>query len=225
MGVTQTTLRLLRLALSLDIGTVTASTTDVVLYCLRTCVRIENAVAFLVAHGTAGPGAFSASLPEPPSAHCLGVLRGFTDAMRALLEQRVEPLLQKWLQELLRDTAPDAEAIKSACNVQAHVLMLYRNVPPHTLAPYGMGAILRAMLFLNMRHTWNQNYLQVLHRPMLRAAETSRGVGKGGTVDRSHHSISSGASVVSAKGACDNVTEELYVLTVLLCSLLPWCEG
>ena len=158
-------LRLLRQAIDLDTGSVKSSTAGIILYVVRLCARVDNALTFLIhcfygKHETLkGDNAIfrDLNLTASTAAH-LTIAR---ESLRAALHGEGLGVLEIWIRKLMRECEGKMDDdildvnTELMCNVYAHVLLTLRNYTLDELSPSVVGHFLQSSIFLSTRHKWN----------------------------------------------------------------------
>jgi hypothetical protein len=105
-------IHLLKLALALDTGSYFASQTDIILYVIRLATRIENFILFVLSYAA---GEFVTmqlrdTVVEPAVVTFLEESR---QELRDIFENRVQPLLRRWIRECIKRAHALQEAERS----------------------------------------------------------------------------------------------------------------
>ena len=129
--------RLLAQAIDLDTGSITASTSSVILYVARAVARVDNFASFLVAvatdaHETMGDAAGHRGLEIAPEN--LAIVREKQASLRETLRTKMHKILESWYRKLAKETVRRTDDstldtnTKRMCNLHAHLMLMYRNV-------------------------------------------------------------------------------------------------
>ncbi|CAE7676808.1 unnamed protein product, partial [Symbiodinium microadriaticum] len=162
--------KLLALSMDLDVGTFHSMTVPIILYILRLASRIESFVAFVIAHGTGRHESIDCKLRSIDLGEdTLRTLEIGLNKMRYLMRARLHPMVEAWCVELSSDCDQldtDDDAVidantRSACQLHAHMLLLYRNLKPEDMCEEYASIISSSFMFLTTRHTWNMNGLGI----------------------------------------------------------------
>lgn len=158
-AVVSAVIRLMNQALEIDTGDFDVSSTDIILYVVRVAARVDNYISYLI-EGDLDAKPLCRDQRAALTA-CSGALRSGLEDIRCVLRSRFVPLLQSWFTRLFIEQ-PDQnvdEIAKSACTVQSHILLIYRNV--HTFTVDIAGIVLSSVIFITTRHSWNLNLLPI----------------------------------------------------------------
>ena len=165
------TLRLLRLAQDLDVGTVRSSTVEIILYVIRLACRVENYLTYLVDRET-DPHA-SIMRERKLTGDTLRLCEEGLALIRRELRGGIHRMVEAWCDEAMKeiDNSPDMGKRSSdekmdantrlAATMHSHLLLLYRNVSPRTLNENVASQLLSSYIFLTTRHTFNLTLLPV----------------------------------------------------------------
>jgi len=185
-------LKLLKLALDLDTGTVyEENAVAIILFIVRLACRIENFMDMIVRYGRAN----SRASPFPQLRQVViypSILERLQEGLNDLskmLRGPVRRIIQDWNAEAVSNSATamaqsessaapdilDRQAAKNmesradddqkvdvntriACTMQAHLLLIYRNVDASEMSERIARDLVAASLFLTTRHTWNLKF-------------------------------------------------------------------
>ena len=162
--------KLLTLSMDLDVGTFHSMTVPIILYILRLASRIESFVAFMIDHGRRRHESIDCKLRSIElDEDTLRILEGGLSKMRHLMRARLHPMMEAWCAELSGDCDKlntDDDAVidantRSACQLHAHILLLYRNLRLEDYCEDFASSISSSFMFLTTRHTWNMNLLGI----------------------------------------------------------------
>ena len=168
----QSTLRLLRLAQDLDVGTVHSSTVDIALFVVRLACRVENYLSFAVER--VDDPHRSVMRERELSGDSLRLCQSALSLLRRELRGPVHRMLEQWCDEAMREVAHSVEAAirrsddakmdantRLACSLHAHLILLYRNSQLQSLDEDVASQLLSSFVFLTTRHTFNLQLLSV----------------------------------------------------------------
>jgi hypothetical protein len=158
-------LKLLSLSLDLDVGTFHSQTVSIILYVIRLVSRIESFVTYLLKFERDGI-LLRAVIFEPSIVESL---ENGVNKIRTILRGKLHNMLEAWCSELCQDCerlANDNEIIvdentRFACQVHAHILLLYRNLSSEEFNIDYATRLSSSFMFLTTRHTWNLNLLGI----------------------------------------------------------------
>lgn len=144
-------------ALELDTGRYSPTVAPVLLYVIRTIVRIEGFCLFLLRKHSFGNHVAPHEMrwlgtvrglecrPE-----CLDVLNNSVARWRERLDAVAFPTLARWVRY-----ATNAQQLGRACVVYAHLAYLYRNVLEAELDRRAVATLLTAQIFLNVHYAYD----------------------------------------------------------------------
>lgn len=157
-GVCSSLKSLLDLALDLDSGRWTPSSSPIILYVLRLQVRVEQYINFLVWHhemmrdapdsvsGTTWSSYIRGMEISPES---YAVVKAHAMRMRRILNEQVFPMIDRWTEQ-----ATQANEIPTACILHAHSAYLFKNVAASDLTKPIVITLLAAQIFLTTRYRY-----------------------------------------------------------------------
>jgi hypothetical protein len=161
-------LRLLMLSLDLDVGTFHSQTVSIILYVIRLVSRIESFITYLLDYERGGRDQhhLRAIVFESTNVECLHI---GLQKIQIVLRGKLHDMLETWCGELSTDCerlVNDNDIIvdentRSACQVHAHILLLYRNLSPDEYNLDYATRLSSSFMFLTTRHTWNMNLLGI----------------------------------------------------------------
>ena len=160
--VMEAVLCMLRVAVEKDVGRPDSANEGLILYLVRLSVRVESFLLFLIRHGRRGAyldryGAnYDATVRGLPSLEDVAVLEALEAAhlrLRRELQTDVFRMLRSWVNwsACRRD-----EFLSAACRAHAHIVLLYKNVPPERLDAHDVAVFLSSQIFLNLNHHWSE---------------------------------------------------------------------
>eukprot|EP01083_Nonionella_stella_P030773 84290_1 len=181
-GVFQSMFDLLRFALNLDTGTVHSTTVRIILFVVLLAARFDNSAHFLISHARGRHSCLSAALRDVRvSDAVLEVLEEGLAKLRTIMRGPVHTMLEAWCAEALSECKESLEReevvdenTKIACNLHAHLFLIYRNVPYEELSSKIVSTFLSSFIFLSTRHTWNMKALSVPETELFEAWQVQR---------------------------------------------------
>jgi hypothetical protein len=159
----ESTMQLLKMSMMLSTKNhPRARSVPVILFVLRLGARVLNAAYFLVMHAKNEHPSIRQplrGLSDISADTCLSIERA-ADKMQKWLLDEADQLLQNWGQILQDDSAKHRSRVDAnsalLCNINAHRLLIYRNLPAKDLTQASVSSILGSFMYLSSRHTWNQ---------------------------------------------------------------------
>lgn len=163
-GVIRPLVQLVKLAREMDAGTVyNTSVVEIILFLMRTAARVENYLSMVLSIGRRqaekscsplrGVDLDDAQLKRIAASH---------KELRFIIEKEMVPMLEAWNEEVMADVVRNAEnssdidkATRISCDLQAHILLMLRNLKPNEWDRDKMSLVLSAIMFLTTRHTFN----------------------------------------------------------------------
>ena len=154
--------KLVKLALGLDTGTVYGDTFPIMNYVFRLAARVERFTSFMVAIGT-GKHPRSGALPRnlDISSRALAELTKWDTVLGNLLRGGVRSVLEQYLTQAINSIKSRGhkagEDTITAAKIQSTLLMIYGTVSLDRMNEESVAILLCAFIFLTVRHTWNAN--------------------------------------------------------------------
>ena len=166
------TLRLLRLAVDLDVGTVRSTTVDIILYVVRLACRVDNYLSYLLGRQD---DQYASVMRER---ELTGALRQVCEEGLMLLRRElrgvVHRMLEAWSDEAMKEIEKSIEAAikraddtkmdentRLACTMHAHLVLIYRNLTLSAINENIASQLVSSYIFLTTRHTFNMSLLPV----------------------------------------------------------------
>jgi hypothetical protein len=199
-GIIDSILRLITLSLELDTGTVfSGAMADIIFYCIRLASRVQNFLSFLINYAKKTPR--TSDIPHLRSVvihpEVLELLLKGQEKLNSFLRGSVRSLLRDWYIEAIRNSADAAASgnqtidsfgdsseersdkkidinTKTACEVHAHLLLLYRNYEGSELSDSVVRDMVSSFIFLTTRHTWNLKLLKIPETEMFEVLQVVR---------------------------------------------------
>ena len=181
------TLRLLRLAQDLDVGTVRSSTVEIILYVVRLACRVENYLSYLV--DREGDAHASVMRERRLTGELLRVCEEGLALIRRELRGGVHRMVEAWCDEAMKEIDMSVEAnlkrsddkkmdanTQLACTMHAHLLLVYHNVSARALNENVASQLLSSYIFLTTRHTFNLTLLPVDEHELFECLSVQRRV-------------------------------------------------
>jgi len=163
-AVLEATLSLAKSALNLDVGSAESSTVSLVLYIVRTVVRITNYLTFLLEHDRSHHELLSRG-PTQVKIHPRNrdILEKGYRALKTLLLGKAFPLIDSWSREVthkLRIAGAQANELSTlSARLHAHILLLHRNFTRlDGITESTATVLLSSMLFLTTRYVWSTGH-------------------------------------------------------------------
>ena len=174
--VIRSVITLLRGALACDTGSVCDegaetfnTSTTIIIYLARLGARVDNYLSFLIDYSCSTHDCIDWPLRESDvSDEVLEKLQEGRTALRELLHDQFHALFEDYLRRLGLETEDDptnekliSRNSRLACDLHAHVLLIYRNYREQHLTATAVKTIVGSFIYLTTRHTWNKVSLKI----------------------------------------------------------------
>lgn len=145
---------MLDLALELDTGAYTQSASPIILYVVRTVVRIETYIKYMCAHNDWLESGAKTGSGHDSSIRGLKVqdqfilkqMRQTWKEVRGVLNDQVFPMLERWC-----NSATRLQRMDQACVLHAHLCYMYKNLEYDDLTLQSVCTFLSSQMFLSTR--------------------------------------------------------------------------
>jgi hypothetical protein len=154
-GVLKSLHSLLDLALDLDTGRYSETTSPIILYIIRLLVRVEGYMQFIVLHHRTDKKITNSKWSNyirglETEDSVADSLHASQQKLRSTLNTQVFPMLERWVQ-----VSTKQNDLVTACILYAHLAYLYKNIPQHLHTRQTVTTLLSSQIFLTTRYIYD----------------------------------------------------------------------